>query len=122
VNAASAAPFVRGGQLKAIAAISDTRLAEYPDVPTIAEVGFPGVGTPLWSAMTAPSATPPAVLEALNKAVTQALNSESLQSAYKKQSIIPAPTPSLAATHAWLEGERSKWKAIIDEVKIELPD
>jgi tripartite-type tricarboxylate transporter receptor subunit TctC len=122
VNAASSAGFIRGGQLRALAAVSEQRLAEFPDVPTMAEVGFPGVGTQLWSAMTAPAGTPREMLETLNAAVTKALNSETLKEAYKKQSVIPAPTPSLAATQEWLKGEVAKWNGIINEVKIEIPE
>lgn len=121
VNAASAAPLVRSGQLRALAAVADQRLAEYPDVPTMAEVGFPDVGTQLWSGVLAHAAVPQPILETIHAAITKALQSETLQANYKKQSVMPAPTKSLADNKAWVDGETAKWKRIIDEVKIDLP-
>jgi tripartite-type tricarboxylate transporter receptor subunit TctC len=120
VNAASAAPMVRNGLLRPLGAVADQRIAEYPDVPTMAELGMPDVGTQLWSGVLAHSSTPQPVLEKIHAAITKALQSESLQANYKKQSVIPAPTKSLADNKAWVDGETEKWKRIIDEVKIDL--
>ena len=64
---------MRAGKLKPIAVVNHQRLAAYPDMPTMAEVGFPGVGTIAWNAMFAPAATPKPVLEALHKAAVEAM-------------------------------------------------
>lgn len=121
VNAASAAPMVRNGLLRALGAVSDQRIAEYPDVPTMAELGFPDVGTQLWSGVLAHSATPQPILEKIHAAITKALQTETLQAAYKKQSVIPAPTKSLADNKAWVDAQTEKWKKIIAEVNLDLP-
>jgi tripartite-type tricarboxylate transporter receptor subunit TctC len=121
VNAASAAPLVKNGSLRPLAAVADQRIAEYPDVPTMAEVGFPDVGTQLWSGLLAHSATPQPILEAIHAAVTKALQSDALQASFKKQSVIPAPTKSLADNKAWVDEQTKKWRGIIDEVKIDIP-
>ncbi len=68
LNVASTAAQVRAGKLKPIAVVNHERLPDYPDVPTMAEVGFPDVGTIAWNAMFAPAATPKPVLETLHKA------------------------------------------------------
>jgi len=121
VNAATAAPLLRSGMLRALGAVSDKRLEEFPDVPTMAELGLPDVGTQLWSGILAHSSTPKPILETIHGAVTKALQSDALQASFKKQSVMPAPTKSLDDNKAWVDGETAKWKRIIDEVKLDLP-
>ena len=55
--------------------MSDERVPEYPDLPTLRELGY-AHGKGLWSALYAPAATPRDVLETLHKAAVQSLNSE----------------------------------------------
>jgi tripartite-type tricarboxylate transporter receptor subunit TctC len=57
INAASSASMVKAGKLRPIAVLAETRLAEYPDIPTLAEAGYPGVGTLHWQSMLAPANT-----------------------------------------------------------------
>ena len=67
VNAASSAGVIKGGQLKVLAVMADERLPEYPDAPTLKELGYAN-GKGLWSALYAPAKTPPDVLETIHKA------------------------------------------------------
>jgi tripartite-type tricarboxylate transporter receptor subunit TctC len=121
VNAASSAGVIKGGQLRALAVMADERVADYPDVPTLKELGY-ATGKGLWSALYAPAATPRDVLDPLHKAVVQALNSEPVQSAFKKQMLKPVPNSSIDDARAWNAAEFAYWKKITDEVKVELPD
>lgn len=111
---------MQAGRLRPLVTSYYNRLPEYPDIPTMAEAGFPGVGTPNWSMMYAPAATPRPILEALHKAVTGALNSEGLKEAYKKQLVIPTPSASLEEAADWLKVEMDRWDRITDEIKIDL--
>jgi tripartite-type tricarboxylate transporter receptor subunit TctC len=121
-NIASAAPFVKGGQLRAIATNSPQRLADYPDVPTMAELGYGDLGRPLWTALVAPAAAPARVLEQVNAAVQKSLAADELKKNFANQLIVPSPSGSLADTKIWLDGEFAKWKAITTEVKIDIPE
>ncbi len=121
VNAASSAGVIKGGQLRPLAVMSDQRLPEYPDVPTTVELGYAN-GKGLWSALYAPSATPPDVLETIHKATVQALNSEPVQTAFKRQMIKPVPNASIADAKAWNAAETAHWKKVTEDVKVELPD
>jgi tripartite-type tricarboxylate transporter receptor subunit TctC len=121
VNAASSAGVIRGGQVKALAVMSDARVPDYADVPTLRELGYSG-GRGLWSALYAPAAMPREVLDTLHKAVVQALNSEPVQAAFKKQMIKPVPNASIEEAQAWNAAEAAHWRKIADEVKVELPD
>src|SRR3954468_3482757 len=66
VNAASSAGVIKGGLLKVLAVMADERLPEYPDAPTLKELGYAN-GKGLWSALYAPAKTPPEVLETIHK-------------------------------------------------------
>jgi tripartite-type tricarboxylate transporter receptor subunit TctC len=120
MNVATAGPLIKSGTVRALVLVADERLPAYPDVPTMAEAGFPGVGTTLWAGLFAPAATPPDVLQTLQKAVTQSLNSPKVIETYAKQNIRSRPNASLAEAKTWFQGEVAHWQKIVKEVKIEL--
>jgi tripartite-type tricarboxylate transporter receptor subunit TctC len=104
-----------------LAVMSDRRVSEYADVPTLMELGYPNAKG-LWSALYAPAATPPDVLEVVRKAAVQALSSEQVTTAFKQQMIRALPSASIEDARAWNKAEVAYWKKVTDEVKIELPD
>ncbi len=120
LNAASSAAMIRAGKLRPVAVLAEQRLADYPNIPTLAEAGFPGVGTLHWQSMLAPAQTPKPVLEALFKAIVQAGKAQALQDAFKKQFVSIKPNESLAESQTWLNGELAKWRKTTAEVKIDL--
>src|SRR6266545_7234162 len=121
VNAASSGGVIKGGQVRALAVMADARLPEYPDVPTLKELGY-STGKGLWSALYAPAATPRDVLETVRKAAVQSLNSEQVATAFKKQMIKAVPDASIDDAQAWNKAETAYWKKLTEEVKVELPD
>jgi tripartite-type tricarboxylate transporter receptor subunit TctC len=70
-----AIPHIRSGRLRALANTSDKRSPMFPDVPTIAEAGYPDVTVLSWYGLHAPAGTPPEVLRRLTEAVAAAANS-----------------------------------------------
>jgi tripartite-type tricarboxylate transporter receptor subunit TctC len=68
-NASSTLPFVRGGSVRPLAVTSATRQAYAPDLPTIAESGYPGFAVVEWYAMIGPAGMPPAVVERINREI-----------------------------------------------------
>jgi tripartite-type tricarboxylate transporter receptor subunit TctC len=122
LNAASSASMIKAGKLRPIAVLAEQRLADYPDVPTLAEAGYPGVGTLHWQSMLAPANTPKEVLATLFKAITEAANAPALQEGFKKQLVSVKPNESLDESQTWLKGELAAWRKIVSEVKIELAD
>jgi tripartite-type tricarboxylate transporter receptor subunit TctC len=121
LNAASSMGVVKAGQVRALAVMSDQRVAEYADVPTLMELGYANAKG-LWSALYAPAATPRDVLEIVRAAAVQALASEQVTSAFKQQMIRAVPSASIADAQEWNKAEVAYWKKVTDEVKIELPD
>jgi len=121
INVASSAGLVASGQLRPLALVNRTRLPEYPNVPTMQEVGFDGVGTLAWQALFAPAGTPKEVLETLRKAMTEAMQTPAVTATFAKQNFNRVPTASLDDARTWLAGEMARWTKITDEVKIEMP-
>jgi tripartite-type tricarboxylate transporter receptor subunit TctC len=121
LNVASSAGQLQAGKFRALAVVNRTRLAAYPDVPTMKEAGFPEVGTVAWNGLFAPAGTPKPVLEALLAAVNKTLQSPELIEKLTKQNFIIAPHKSLAESKTWLAAEMKHWTTITDTVKIDLP-
>jgi len=122
INAVSTAPMIKAGTMRPIAVLAEQRLAEYSDVPTLAEAGYPGVGTLHWQSMLAPAATPKPVLATLFGAIKQAAQAPALQEAFRKQLVSVKPNDSLEDAQAWLNGEIASWRKITAEVKIDMTD
>ncbi|HEY5279671.1 MAG TPA: tripartite tricarboxylate transporter substrate binding protein [Pseudolabrys sp.] len=119
LNVASTAGQIRAGKLRALALVNNTRLAEYPDVPTMTEAGFKDVGTIAWNGMFAPAATPKPVLDKVFALATKALADPDVQAKLTKQNFEITPNKSLDEARAWLTGEIAHWKTITSEVKLE---
>jgi len=121
LNVASTAGLVKDNQLRPLALVNRTRLPEYPDVPTMQEVGFDGVGTLAWQALFAPAGTPKEVLETLRKAMTDAMRSPAVSANFDKQHFNRVPTASLDEAKTWLADEMAHWKKITQDIPIDVP-
>jgi tripartite-type tricarboxylate transporter receptor subunit TctC len=122
LNSASSAAMIKAGKLRPIAVVAEQRVAGYPDVPTMAEAGFAGVGTLHWQSMLAPAATPKPVIDTLFKAIQEAAKQPALKEAFDKQLVSIKLSESPAEAQTWLKGELDTWRKITREVKIELAE
>ena len=120
LNAASSAAMIKAGKLRPVAVLAEKRLTDYPDIPTLAEAGYPGVGTLHWQSMLAPASTPKEVLATLFKAIQDAGKVPQLQEAFAKQLVSVKPSDSLDEAQNWLKGELNSWRKITAEVKIDV--
>lgn len=75
----SAAPFVKAGNLRALAVSTQKRSSQLPEVPTLEELGFPGYDITGWQGLLAPKGTPPDVILKLNAAVNKALQTAEMK-------------------------------------------
>ena len=119
VNVASAAAMVKAGKIRAIALIDHKRLPDYPELPTMTELGFEGVGTMAWQGLFAPASTPKDILEILFKASTAALAQPAAQELLAKQYYNIVPTASLDEAKTWLASEIELWRRTTSQIKIE---
>ncbi len=79
VNALEVLPHVKSGKLKVLGVLSANRSANYPDVPTIAESGFPGFEASVWYGLVAPAATPKPIVAKLHAEVQKALQTKEVR-------------------------------------------
>lgn len=108
---------IRSGKLKAVGIADAKRHPLLPDVPTLAEQGFPNIDTNNWYALFASAKTPPATIVALNKAVRKALEAPALRDKLSGNGSEAAPsTPAELA--ALLKADTAKWAKLIREKKI----
>ena len=118
-NTQSVAGQIAGGKLRAIAVASPKRLEILPDVPTIAEQGYPGFEAATWSGLVAPAATPKPIVDRLNAEVVKALNSPETRQKLRDDGSTPlGGTPQQFAD--FLKAEHAKWGAVVREAGIKL--
>lgn len=85
-------PFTRTGRLKALAVTAAKRIDVYPDIPTMAEAGYPGFELTQWYAMVAPAGTPANIIATLNAAIRNALTDPKVIQRLANDGGMPAPT------------------------------
>jgi tripartite-type tricarboxylate transporter receptor subunit TctC len=110
--AATLAPHVEAGKLKAFAVAQSKRASIMPDVPTLNEAGMTGYDAGIWIGLLAPAATPPAIIEKLSTAANAALNTEAVRAALKQQGTDPVGgTPKEFAD--FIRADIEKWTAVL---------
>jgi tripartite-type tricarboxylate transporter receptor subunit TctC len=124
VQAIFATPVSAGGQIKAgkiraIATTGTVRSPELPDVPTVAESGFPGYEALNWYAYLVPAATPRPIVDRLNAEIIAALKAPDVREQLARQGVEPQPgTPE--ALRKYMERELATWGRVVKEAKIEV--
>ena len=98
-----AMPMVKAGKVKAIAVTGGERSEELPDVPSMAEAGFPEVNTKLWSGFFVGANTPPAIVAKLEDALRKAIKDPAVADKLKAMAVTPGGTSS------------AEFKAMIDK-------
>src|SRR5690349_19413377 len=122
INSASSAAMIKAGKLKPLAVVAEQRVAGYPDVPTMADAGFKGVGTLHWQSLLAPAATPKPVIDTLFKALVAASKEPSLKEAFDKQLVSIKVSESPEEAKTWLKSELDAWRKVTAEVKVDLAE
>ncbi len=105
-------PHVKAGRLRALAVAGDRRAQALPDIPTVAEAGYPGYEANSWNGIVAPAGTPRAIIEKLNAAMVKVLRTEEVRKFMVGDGAEPAPgTPEQFA--AFLRADHAKWARVI---------
>jgi tripartite-type tricarboxylate transporter receptor subunit TctC len=108
----SALPHVRSGRVRAVAVSSAKRHAQVPDVPTIAESGYPGYDVLSWYALLAPAGTPKPVIARLHGETLKILGSNEVKERMAADGAEPvSSTPQELS--AYLNSERARWAKVI---------
>jgi len=109
---------MKAGRVRALAIASDQRLPQHADVPTLSEVGFPGMRASQWVAAFAPSGVPPEIIETLHKAFLKAMTVPEMQEAFARGGMVVPRQSSLQDPKAWLRDEMASWKHDVEDVGI----
>ena len=120
LNLSSALPQIRGGRMKAIATTAPSRLAELPNVPTMAEQGYPGIGTNAWQGMFAPAATPRPIIDKIYQSVAAVLSNAEMKDRLSKQMLDVTLSASPAQFQQLVEKETREWGDFLREANIKI--
>ena len=117
LSIASGMPHIQGGKVQGLAVTSAQRSPTLPDVPTVAESGFPGFEANGWLAIFVPNGTPPAVIAKLNAEIGKVM-----QSAEMKKQLLAQGVESRTSTPeqlgALVKSELEKWKGVVQRAKM----
>ncbi|MFM1987972.1 MAG: hypothetical protein RJA99_929 [Pseudomonadota bacterium] len=117
---ASATPMIRGGRVKAIAVPEPSRIAQLPDVPTLAELGLPDLTIRAWNMLFAPAATPAEVLAFLHSQVDAVLAMPAVAEDLRNKGLEVSGVTSPQAFMARLQSESDLWRKTVQEAGITL--
>ncbi|WP_236581733.1 Bug family tripartite tricarboxylate transporter substrate binding protein [Hydrogenophaga sp. BPS33] len=105
-------PFIKGGQVRAIAVSSTQRLDVLPDVPTVAESGYPDFEADQWYGVMAPAGTPPEIVRKLNQQINQALQSPDVRQRLQGEGAVPMnTTPEAFGSH--IAKALQRWRPVV---------
>ncbi|HWI13964.1 MAG TPA: tripartite tricarboxylate transporter substrate binding protein [Burkholderiales bacterium] len=119
-NVASNLGAIRAGQIKALATTATKRLSELPEVPTMAEAGFPGIGSLNWNGLFAPRKTPKAVIDKLHKVAAGIMSEPDMQEFMAKRAIPVAVSASPAEFDAYVRSERERWAKVVADNNVKI--
>jgi tripartite-type tricarboxylate transporter receptor subunit TctC len=105
-------PHIKSGEVRALAVTSPARIPEIPDVPTMDELGYPGMPPDSWQAIVAPAGTPPAIIAKINKAVNEGLASPQVRGRIMALGGEPQPK-SVEEFAAFIVSQYQRWGEVI---------
>jgi tripartite-type tricarboxylate transporter receptor subunit TctC len=107
-------PHVNSGKLRALAVSSARRVPALPDVPTLAELGFPGMEDYTWVGLFAPAGTPSEIVQKLNDAVNRALANAEVRERLSGLAFEPVGGPQQAFAE-YVKAEVVKWGKVVKD-------
>ena len=116
---ASTIPFVKGGQLRAVAVTSTKRLAALPDVPTVIESGYPSFAVYNWHGIIGPKGIPKEIVAKLNKAINEVVAAQGMDTNLASDGLTAAPG-SPEEFGALIESEAKRWGTLVKSKSIKL--
>ena len=119
-TAGSALPPVKGGLLRPLGISSAERVADLPDLPTIAESGYPDYRVSVWYGIAAPVKMPPDAVQTITASTNRALNDEAFRASLAKVGFWPERPRSEAEIKAFMEADRARWSGVVKKLNFSL--
>lgn len=118
-TASGVMPAIQSGKVRAIAVAGNSRLAQLPDIPTMAEAGMPGIEADSWNGLFAPAGTPPAIINRLAEATIKVLQTQEIKERFAAISATPVGS-SPAEFSQYVRDEVQKWGKVAKEANVQL--
>ena len=109
---------MKAGRVRALAVASQQRLPQHADVPTLTELGLPGMRAAQWVAAFAPSAVPPQIISTLHDAFVRAMAVPEIEEAFARGGMMVPRPSSLADPKGWLRDEMTSWRRDVEDLGI----
>lgn len=113
----SASSFIRAGTLKAVAITASERMADFPDVPTFKELGYPGLVSSTWFAMAGPPNLPTEIVEKINRELRSAMAKPEVDKLFRQSGMQTLPLTAPQFTK-FVEEEIGRWRPLIEANKL----
>ena len=116
----TALPPIKAGLLRPLAVSSSERVPDLPDLPTIAESGYPDYRSTVWYGAAAPAGVPAEIVGAIRASFNRALDDEAFREQLTKVGFPPQRPRNAAAIKEFVDADRARWSAIIRKLNISL--
>ena len=116
----TALPPVKSGMLRALGVSSSQRIADLPDVPTIAESGYPDYAVSVWYGVAAPAKLPEEVAQTIAASLNRALTDEAFRASLEKIGFPPLRPRNQADINKFIDDDRARWSGVIKSLNISL--
>jgi tripartite-type tricarboxylate transporter receptor subunit TctC len=116
----TALPPVKSGMLRALSVSSAKRIADLPDVPTMAESGYPDYAVSVWYGISAPAKLSDEIAQKISASLDRALNDEAFRASLEKIGFPPLRPRSQAEINKFIDDDRIRWAGVIKSLNISL--
>ncbi|MGY4419423.1 tripartite-type tricarboxylate transporter receptor subunit TctC [Bradyrhizobium sp. JR6.1] len=116
----TALPPVKSGMLRALAVSSTERIPDLPDLPTIAESGYPDYAVSVWYGIAAPSKVPDEIADRIKASLDRALNDEAFRASLVRIGFPPLRVKSQAEIDKFVDTDRARWAGVVKALNISL--
>lgn len=116
----TALPPVKSGMLRALGVSSTARIADLPDLPTIAESGYPDYAVSVWYGIAAPSKVPDEIAGRIKASLDRALNDETFRASLVRIGFPPLRPKSQAEIDTFVDTDRARWAGVVKALNISL--
>ena len=116
----TALPSIKAGLLRPLGVSSQQRIPDLPDLPTIAESGYPDYRSTVWYGAVAPAGVPEEIVQTIRASINRALDDDAFRASLTKVGFPPLRPHSEAETKQFIDTDRARWSAVVKKLNISL--
>ena len=116
----TALPPIKSGLVRPLGVSSAERVADLPDLPTVAESGYPDYRVSVWYGIAAPARVPEEIAQAISASMNRALNDDAFRAALSRIGFWPLRARDEAAIKEFIDGDKARWSGVITKLNISL--